>query len=153
MKFCHWDGLETDQENLQDLSKISVLIIKMCVWPWNWNGFWYTYLWFKADKIVNNIIFHGKKPVPISWSNTHSYGQTDISPFHSNDKISCSKPILFQWQFFSPCYSNDKWSAPFHSSRISHTQGQPRLLAYLPTVRGYEPSLGTATKAIHSPTA
>ena len=41
MKFCHWDGLETDQENLQDLStKISVLTIKMRVWPWNWNGFW-----------------------------------------------------------------------------------------------------------------
>ena len=20
MKFCHWDGMETDQENLQDLS-------------------------------------------------------------------------------------------------------------------------------------
>ena len=32
MKFCHWDGMETDQENLQDLStKISVLPIKMCV--------------------------------------------------------------------------------------------------------------------------
>ena len=30
MKFCHWDGVETDQENLQDLStKISVLTIKM----------------------------------------------------------------------------------------------------------------------------
>ena len=32
MKFCHWDGMETDQENLQDLStKLSVLTIKMCV--------------------------------------------------------------------------------------------------------------------------
>ena len=27
MKFCHWDGVETDQENLQDLS--TVLTIKM----------------------------------------------------------------------------------------------------------------------------
>ena len=32
MKFCHWDGMETDQENSQDLStKISVLTIKMSV--------------------------------------------------------------------------------------------------------------------------
>ena len=30
MKFCHWNGVETDQENLQDLStKISVLAIRM----------------------------------------------------------------------------------------------------------------------------
>ena len=34
MKICHWDGMEADQENLQDLStKISVLPIKMCVRP------------------------------------------------------------------------------------------------------------------------
>ena len=32
MKFCHWDGMGTDQENLQDLcTKISVLPIKMCL--------------------------------------------------------------------------------------------------------------------------
>ena len=65
--------------------------------------------------------------------------------------ISCSKPIPLQWQnFMLKTYSIPmaKCSTPFHSSRISDTRGQPRLPAYLRCFRQFEPSLGTATKAI-----
>ena len=46
MKFSHWDGMETDQENLQDLStKISVLTMKL--------------EWVLTMKIVDNFVCFG----------------------------------------------------------------------------------------------
>ena len=99
MKFCHWDGLETDQENLQDLStKISVLTIKnVC-------------LTMKLErvltmKIVDNFVRFGMPYVASSPRYKFAFreslgtrlllcsGTTPKSIIHMGYLIKCSSPM------------------------------------------------------------
>ena len=78
----------------------------------------------QADKVDNN--FHGQNPFQFYGQTLIFTAKTDVfvlrflglSPFHPNDKISCSIPVPFQWHNFMLKISNCKilCSTPFHSN-------------------------------------
>ena len=87
-------------------------------------GMWEEVRHSQADKVVNN--FHGQNPFQFYGQTLIFTAKTDVfvlrflglSPFHPNDKISCSIPVPFQWHNFMLKISNCKilCSTPFHSN-------------------------------------